>query len=979
MFSGNSASYAGSGIDLYPNGQNNSSATRQYFDYDFSGGATGGNTRPIASTQNVSVNIGASVNITLSGSDSDNDSLSYNVLANPANGSLSGTAPNLSYTPNSSFIGQDSFTFNVNDGTTNSETASVNINVTNVQNDVYSNLVNSINVDGNADDWSTLSSFAADPDDISGANNFINWQSAAAAHSASNIYFLYQNYTAVNTNSNSGDFIGWGWQTYIDTDGSNTTGYQIGNIGAEYVVQGTELQTYTGSGYDWSWNNYTDVNLEYNGNTVELSFARSLISNPNDLQILFVGNNEASNGSGSDYYPNNTDVFRYQLTGGTVNSASRPVANDMTFDVTQNGSRTFNLSATDQDNDALSYRLIDSPNNGALGGFNSNGASINYTANAGFVGDDSFRYVVNDGTFDSSVQTVRLRVVAASTPSTDPEITPTVETESGGGPIGVFALIFLAVLFLLKTLMAHNKNYRLFGSVFFLISLFSLPYSVANAAENCSDEFYVDQTLPNGARWDMCWEHRQREGIVLSAVYFTPKSGTRRMVLNQAALAQIHVPYDDNGTRFHDITDYGIGGQYLQNLNADECPLGTIYPITYIFEEQEYTKNVLCKQVLKNDISFKSGKTTAQKHYLSLFSVSPVGAYYYIPTWRFMDDGAIEPWMGATGALQRFSNNLDTDETIGWKIDDNRIGISHLHNFFWKLDFDLNKTFLDDVVEEVNFTLSNGKRTRQTTTFNTEAARQVNPNTMRHWRISDKNTTNANGHNISYDILLNETGHQDIGPASEPFTANDFYVTKQKDQEKFASNNTSGANNLAEFANGESIADNDIVVWVGITFYHMPRAEDAPHMDAHWSHFKIIPRDLSANNISVNSTQINSSPSISVMPNRSAVAGSVLSFNALASDVDGDSLSYSATGLPSGFSVNSITGQIFGTPDQVGDFQVNVTVRDGQASSSARFILSVTADDNDNDTNDSGGGGSMSLLTLLLFGLFRLFKRRFRD
>ncbi len=180
---------------------------------------------------------------------------------------------------------------------------------------------------------------------------------------------------------------------------------------------------------------------------------------------------------------------------------------------------------------------------------------------------------------------------------------------------------------------------------------------------------------------------------------------------------------------------------------------------------------------------------TAQEYYLSLFSVSPVGAYYYIPTWRFMDDGAIEPWMGATGALQRFG----TDESRGWKMGDDRIGIAHLHNFYWKLDFDLNQTHLDDVVEEVNFSLINGKRVRQSTVFNSEAARQVNPSTMRHWRVSDKNTSNTNSHNISYDILLNETGHQDIGPASEPFTVNDFYVTKQNNQEKFASHNTSGA------------------------------------------------------------------------------------------------------------------------------------------------------------------------------------------
>ena len=968
LFTGDSSSYAGSGTDLYPNGQNNSSAARQYFDYDFSGGSTGGNTRPIASTQNVNVNTGASVNITLSGSDSDNDSLSYNVLANPANGSLSGNAPNLSYTANSGFVGQDSFTFNVSDGSSISETASVNINVTSTQNGAYSNLVNSINVDGNDTDWTTLTPYASDSNDISGSNNFINWQSAATAHSANTLYFLYQNYSAVNPSSNSGNFVDWGWQTYIDTDGNNTTGYQIGNIGAEYIIEGTQLQTYTGSGSNWSWASFTPVNVKYSGNTVELSFARSLITNPSELRVLFVGNNAPSGGNSVDNYPDSLSSFIYQLSGGTVTSANRPVASAMTVAVSQNANRTFNLSASDQDNDTLSYRLISPPSNGNLSSFNTTGRSIVYAPDANFAGNDSFSYVVNDGTFDSSVMTVTLNVANGS--STDGNNN---ESDSGGGSFTLVSLIIFALFWFAKFINVSSNSWRRMSLALLMIVFFSIPFSTASAAEDCSDEFYINQTLPNGASWDMCWEHRQREGITLSAVYFTPKGGTRRMVLNHAAIAQIHVPYDDNGTRFHDVSDLGIGGQNLLNLNADECASGTIYPITYIYEEQTYTKNGFCKQVLKKDVGYKSGQNTAPEYYLNLFNVSPVGAYYYIPTWRFMDNGAIEPWMGATGALQRFS----AEESRGWKLGDERIGIAHLHNFYWKLDFDLNKTHLDDVVEEVNFKLDGAKRSRQTTVFNTEASRKVNPSTMRHWRVSDKNTRNTNGHNISYDILLNETGHQDIGPASEPFTENDFYVTKQKDQEKFASHNTSGAKNLAEFTNGEVITDNDIVVWAGITFYHMPRSEDDPHMDAHWSHLKIIPRDLSEKNTLIDSNLNNTAPEVSNIPKQSTKIGFAVSINVTASDVDGDSLSYSASGLPSGITIDSNSGQILGVPNQIGEFQVEVNTNDGQDNSSIQFAWTITSD-GINGENSSDSGGSINLITLLFFMLIAVLKNRFR-
>ncbi len=93
---------------------------------------TGGpqNQAPTANGQSVSTTQGTAKPITLTGSDPENSALTYAVLTNPANGTLSGTAPNLTYTPTASFSGQDSFTFRVNDGNLNSNTAAVSITVT---------------------------------------------------------------------------------------------------------------------------------------------------------------------------------------------------------------------------------------------------------------------------------------------------------------------------------------------------------------------------------------------------------------------------------------------------------------------------------------------------------------------------------------------------------------------------------------------------------------------------------------------------------------------------------------------------------------------------------------------------------------------------------------------------------------------------------------------------------------------------------
>ncbi|MDF7809282.1 Ig-like domain-containing protein, partial [Pontiellaceae bacterium B12219] len=86
------------------------------------------NYAPVANAQSVAATSGSSVAITLSGSDVDGDSLSYS-FSQPANGSLTGTAPNLTYTPANGYAGSDSFTFSVNDGALDSAPATVSIAV----------------------------------------------------------------------------------------------------------------------------------------------------------------------------------------------------------------------------------------------------------------------------------------------------------------------------------------------------------------------------------------------------------------------------------------------------------------------------------------------------------------------------------------------------------------------------------------------------------------------------------------------------------------------------------------------------------------------------------------------------------------------------------------------------------------------------------------------------------------------------------
>ncbi len=68
----------------------------------------------------------------LEGGDADGNPITFAIVTLPTNGTLAGTAPNMTYTPFANFSGADSFTFRVNDGTVNSADATVSITVTEV-------------------------------------------------------------------------------------------------------------------------------------------------------------------------------------------------------------------------------------------------------------------------------------------------------------------------------------------------------------------------------------------------------------------------------------------------------------------------------------------------------------------------------------------------------------------------------------------------------------------------------------------------------------------------------------------------------------------------------------------------------------------------------------------------------------------------------------------------------------------------------
>jgi len=336
---------------------------------------------------------------------------------------------------------------------------------------------------------------------------------------------------------------------------------------------------------------------------------------------------------------------------------------------------------------------------------------------------------------------------------------------------------------------------------------------------NCSASYQIVQTFNNGATWEMCWEGRSGYGYRLNQVTFTPPGGTRRLILATMHVAQLFVPYDDGGPRYHDLSF----GRTLTPLTSAECPGGTLL-----------TNATLCLVRRPRGYAYDSvvDNAQAQGEGFVTYGYFSVGNYYYIIQYTFNDDGSIEPAVGASGSLQRYGGDTST----GWPVG-TQVGINHNHVVIWRMDFDLDGP-TNDRVEQVDFdgALSDA-RTMTVTPLTIETKAQTNAATLRFWRVRDLVKTNGDGHSISYEIEPNVT---DQYRASEGFTQNDFYVTTYKGNEMLADD----GNGLDSFVNGEPVTD--VVVWFGVDFHHVPRDEDNVRMPAHFQGFIMRPRDLEA-------------------------------------------------------------------------------------------------------------------------------------
>jgi len=500
-----------------------------------------------------------------------------------------------------------------------------------------------------------------------------------------------------------------------------------------------------------------------------------------------------------------------------------------------------------------------------------------------------------------------------------------------------------------------------------LLGVLSLAPGHLLGSPNCAADSRITHDFANGAQWDFCWESRIRENLVLSDIHYTPPEQEQFKVMGSARLSQLHVAYDDSDVTYNDVTQFGLGGNFLITLSQADCPAGQLLNVQ--------ARPALCLWQSQTDNGSSTPTRTTDAQSLNLFSVSQIGAYAYISSWTFNDDGSFEPAVGATGALQRSSANTELPFGRVLQGDPDTLWLSHTHNYYWRLDFDLGDSATDDLVSELRYVVdAQGRRSLTSDRFNTEQARQIDPAAQQVWRILDNDKTGAAG----YQIEPVRNGHRFERKEIEPETEYDFFVTVGNDCERFASQNArfnpDCLNHVLQFVDNQSVVNEDIVVWNRVAFHHVPRSEDQRHMHTHWDGFLIKPVNI--HNRSVLPDQANTAPQFQTIADMRTVLGELVHSDAVrATDVDGDVLSHSATGLPDGLEMR-LNGHIHGYPSTAGTYNVIVTARDDQSETQIAFVWRVS-DEPANDEAVPVVTGALAYFMLMLSASILIVRSRY--
>ena len=358
---------------------------------------------PTANTQSVATAEGAAEAIALTGTDPNTPplGLTYTVTTSPTHGTLSGTAPNLTYTPSANFFGMDSLQFTAGNGLATSTPATVSIDVVgtpaaNAQSattaENTAKAVTLTGTDPNTPPLSLAYTVTTNPihGTLSGTAPDLTYTPTTGYFGPDSLQFTTGNGTATSTPA---------------TVALVVVGQPTANPQSVTTAQGAARSiTLTGLDPDNPPLTLTYVVTVGTGHGTLSGTAPNLIYTP-----------------ASGYF--GPDSFQFTTGNGTATSApatvaidvvGQPTADAQSVDTGQDSARSITLTGLDPNNPALTltYVVTTNPAHGTLSGTAPN---LSYTPSAGYFGPDSFQFTAGNGVATSAPATVALMVVGPPT------------------------------------------------------------------------------------------------------------------------------------------------------------------------------------------------------------------------------------------------------------------------------------------------------------------------------------------------------------------------------------------------------------------------------------------------------------------------------------------------------------------------------------------------------------------------------------
>jgi hypothetical protein len=225
------------------------------------GGGNTTNTAPTTSNVSASTKEDTSQSVTLVGSDANSDPLTYSMVSQPAHGTVSISGSSATYTPSADFNGTDSFTYKANDGALNSNTATVNLSITAVNDAPVANPATA-SVTAGVSKKITLSGTDVDSKTLTASI------STQPQHGSVSVNGLIATYTA-NANHSGTDTFAY---TLSDGSATSTPASVTLTVNANTVVQPTPTGKLNDSGVttcgDYAFNSAGNPNGHTSNNDV---------------------------------------------------------------------------------------------------------------------------------------------------------------------------------------------------------------------------------------------------------------------------------------------------------------------------------------------------------------------------------------------------------------------------------------------------------------------------------------------------------------------------------------------------------------------------------------------------------------------------------------------------------------------------------------------------------------------------------------